>query len=193
MTKQNLLLLAFAIMAFLQLWLPAQTAIQHENTLRKGEAFRFETVLVDPNDPFRGKYIRLDFPRFTTDIENTVQQELYAQIQQGQKVYCLVANDERGYAQIKELQLEPPLASAPYFPAKVSYIYYKNEKVEDITLSFPFERFYLEESKAPEAERRYNEAVRDSLQESYALVKIRKGMVVLEDVVVNGVSIVEVE
>ena len=60
MTKQNLLLLAFGVMAFLQLWLPAQTAIQHETTLRKGEAFRFETQLVDPNellsvggDPFR--------------------------------------------------------------------------------------------------------------------------------------------
>jgi len=193
MTKQNLLLLAFGIMAFLQLWLPAQTAIQHENTLRKGEAFRFETVLVDPNDPFRGKYIRLDFPRLTADIENTVQQELYTQIQQGQKVYCLVANDERGYAQIKELQLEPPSASVPYFSAKVNYLHYQNEKVENITLNYPFDRFYLEESKAPEAERRYNEAVRDSLQEAYALVKIRKGIVVLEDVVVNGVSIVDEE
>lgn len=191
MTKKNLLLLAFGVMAFLQLWLPAQTAIQHENTLRKGEAFRFATILVDPNDPFRGKYINLDFPRFTADIENAVQQEIYAQIQQGQKVYCLVENDERGYAQIIALQLEPPAVSVPYFPAKVNYIYYQDEKVEDISLNFTFDRFYMEESKAPEAERRYNEAVRDSLKEAYALVKIREGMVVLEDVVVNGVSIVE--
>jgi uncharacterized membrane-anchored protein len=192
MNKQTLILIAFGVMAFLQLWLPAQTAIQYENTLRKGEAFRFETILVDPNDPFRGKYIRLDFPRFTADIKDAVQQESLKKLENGQKVYCLIENDERGFAQIKDLRWSPPEEGLPYFPAKVNYIYYQEKEIETIDLLYSFDRFYMEESKAPAAEIRYNEAVRDTTQESYALVKIRKGMVVLEDVVLNGVSITEV-
>ena len=58
-------------------------------------------------------------------------------------------------------------------------------------LVYPFERFYLEEHKAPRAEKRYRLATRNSLQTTYAIVRIKNGTTVLEDVLIDGHSIVE--
>lgn len=192
MNKQILLYLAFGAMVVLQLLLPAQTAFQFEQTLRKGEAFRFEVALVDPNDPFRGKYIRLDYPNLRQEISSYENSAELEQLTAGQTVYCSVQTDPiNGYAQITALSSSPPQEDTAYFPAKVDYRWGRQSERKTLRLSYPFDRFYLEESKAPAAEIRYNEAVRDTLQSSYALVKIRGGMAVLEDVILNGNSIQE--
>ena len=48
----------------------------------------------------------------------------------------------------------------------------------------------MEETKAPEAEKVYREALRrDSIQNAYALVSVKEGGAVLKDVIINGVSI----
>ena len=53
----------------------------------------------------------------------------------------------------------------------------------------PFDRFYMEESKAPKAEKVYNAANSDQRKETYALVYIKDGTAVLNDVIIDGQSI----
>jgi len=52
-----------------------------------------------------------------------------------------------------------------------------------------FDKFYLEEYKAPCAETLYRESNRDSKNRTYALVRIFKRDAVIEDVFVNDTSI----
>ncbi len=56
----------------------------------------------------------------------------------------------------------------------------------------PFDRFYMEESKAPQAEQLYWKAQRDSAQVVYALVSIGQGQAVLQDVIINDRPIIDI-
>ena len=61
-----------------------------------------------------------------------------------------------------------------------------------LTVDFPFDRYYMEESKAIEAERTYRESQLDTNQVAYALVSIKDGESVLKDVLIDGVPIREI-
>ena len=58
-----------------------------------------------------------------------------------------------------------------------------------LLIEFPFDRFYMEESKAYDAELTYNRTLPDTSQVAYALVNIKNGESVLKDVMINGISI----
>ncbi len=60
-----------------------------------------------------------------------------------------------------------------------------------IDLEFPFTKFYMEETKAADAEKLYWETLRDNSKTIYALVYIKDGDAVLKDVCIDGVSIKE--
>ena len=75
-----------------------------------------------------------------------------------------------------------------YVKAKADY----GIEHETVTIHYPFERFYLEESKASEAERLYWEANSDSTQATYAVVRIKDGNAALQDVMINGESIISI-
>ncbi|MCC7445073.1 MAG: hypothetical protein IT263_09620, partial [Saprospiraceae bacterium] len=56
-------------------------------------------------------------------------------------------------------------------------------------IEYPFERWYMKESKAIDAEKRLNAMLQDSTSTVYAEVKILNGSAVLQDVIVNNQSI----
>ena len=60
-----------------------------------------------------------------------------------------------------------------------------------LRIEYPYDRYYMEESKAYEAEVKFREAQRDTSQLTYALVNIRNGQSVLKDVMIEGISIKE--
>lgn len=183
--------IAFAAMVLLQLGLPLRTVIQHEWALLYGEVFKFKTRPVDPNDPFRGKYVALSF----TGLESVLSQEkikaLGPDIYSGQQVYLIIEKDDTGYARAVDVSLTPPNTEQAYFSAVVDQFYTNHVEEAIIRLRYPFDRFYLEESKAPRADERYAEANRRDSMEVYAEVHIRKGIAVLADVVIDGLSLIE--
>lgn len=177
---KNYTLIAFVLLALIQLFVPLKMILDKEDILNTGQAFRFKTAPVDPNDPFRGKYISLRFEASQFPVSQsgswTTQQEVFAQL----------STDEDGFAQIIDVSQQPPADSKPYLKTKIQRI-----APDALFLEFPFERFYMEESKAMAAEMLYRKSLSDSLQSAYALVRIKDGDAVLEDVVLNGVSISE--
>ncbi len=74
-----------------------------------------------------------------------------------------------------------------FVKAKVSFV--SDDGSQQLTVDFPFDRYYMEESKAVEAEQVYRESLPDTNQVAYALVKIKDGEAVLKDVLINDVSI----
>ena len=185
MNKKSLLLIGFILMVLVQLAVPSKMIWDRENILLHGEVYHFRTEPIDPNDPFRGKYITLSFPDTEVEVKNAA--DWYA----SQPVYALFEKDADGFAVISEILREAPDQRANFLKTSITYnlSYLDENKVE---INLPFDRFYMEEYKATAAEKAYFEAQRDSTKTTFAVVRILDGEAVLEDVMIEGVSIKEV-
>jgi uncharacterized membrane-anchored protein len=160
---------------------------------------------VDPNDPFRGKYIVLDF-----DISRFDMDTLHG-FERGQKVYISFIKDSLGFDVIKEVSTDPLKSKGPYLTTNIDYINRNNtfvvveqidstdaeeenlNKVEmdEISFDLPFRRFYLEESKAPVAEDLYRTGISDTTGRTYGLVYLLNGEARIKDVIIRDTSILE--
>ncbi len=179
--KRPLIAIVFVLMCVGQWYVPGAMIAAQEDVRQNGEVFHFRTQPVDPSDPFRGKYIVLSFENDTfetTDADGW---------HYGDKAFVEVKTDESGFARIIGLTDEEPAAPADFFEAEVAP---RDER--RVRVDFPFDRFYMEESKAPIAERTYARSSRDSTQVTYAVVRIKDGQATLVDVMINDRSIVDI-
>lgn len=184
MNNKNILLTAFIVVAIVQLAVPAKMIWDKERILETGKEFKFETAPIDPSDPFRGKYIVLQYK------ENSIQVDSKDAWVEGEKIYVILKTDSKGFAAINNVSKEKPADNTDYVKAKVQFISGVHSKT--IGISYPFDRFYMEESKAYDAERAHIESQLDSTKTTYALINIKNGDAVLKDVLIDGVSIAEI-
>lgn len=188
MSSKGIILGAFILVALAQLFIPAKMILDRESVLKKGKTFKFETTIVDPNDPFRGKYIALDFVGDIVEIPDKKNWSF------NEDIYVAIMEDENGVARIKSLTKAIP-EDEPYFlKAKVKLTFipdHEGKNTNKLSIAYPFNRFYMEESKAFDAEEIFRKALKDKQKETYALVSIRNGEAVLKDVLISGVSIKE--
>ena len=70
MNRKTILWVAFIVVALVQLYVPAQMIWESEGVIAAGTAYKFNTAPVDPKDPFRGKYITLNYSDNSIKIEN---------------------------------------------------------------------------------------------------------------------------
>ena len=123
----------FVLLALVQLYIPANMIWQQQKTITQGKAYRFETAPVDPNDPFRGKYITL---RFTAEDYSP---EDWDAIPSRGKINVLLGEDENGLAKVIGLQEFKPEAGVDYFKAEIDY---KNKSRQIVSLHFPFDKYF---------------------------------------------------
>lgn len=177
MYSKKIIWIGFVLMVLLQLWAPAAMIFNKETVLKDGKAYKFRSAPVDPNDPFRGKYIVLRLEAAGFKPGSTQQWKA------GETVYVQVAQDTAGFARIAGLHKRMPLPADDMIKATIDYVGY--DSLKEVFIEWPFERFYMEESKAPEAEKAYTKAAADSNQKAYALVKVKNGDAVLQNVFIN--------
>jgi uncharacterized membrane-anchored protein len=180
--KTKLIVSLFALVVAAQLWVPASMILSSEKTLDSGKAFKFITAPVDPNDAFRGKHVILDFR--AGDLHPEVQCE--GAMSPGKKVYAILAQDSAGFAKVAGLTTRKPKEGY--------YVKGRLDRFSPVTkrIEFPFNRFFLEESKAVKAERLYREKNRRGKRDSYAIVKVgANGHAVIEDLILGGIPIME--
>lgn len=171
----------FAVMVVAQWFVPMSMVYETEDTRIHGKRFRFETQPIDPTDPFRGKYITLNYTLSTYETNTTGWED-------EMDVYVTVASDTNEIARMVEVSHTPPENTTSYFKAKVD-----GHNANTLFISFPFERFYLEESKAADAETLYNDNNRDENRKpAYAEVYILSGKTYLTDVKIDGESVVDI-
>lgn len=163
----------FVLLALLQLSFPGKLVFDSNKVLWLGTELKFETRPVDPADPFRGRYVALNFA--------ANQFKSLTKWKRNDPVFVLLNQDAQGFANIKGLSATRPATGELFVKATITYIY-----GNQVTVYYPFSKFFMEENKAPEAEKIYREA-----GEGYALVKVYHGEVVLQDVVVKGKSLNE--
>ncbi len=184
MNNKYFLLIIFVFVAAAQIYVPASMILEREDILTTGKTFKFKTAPVDPNDPMRGKYITLSFDA------NSFKTYGEQQFNQGENVFVHLKDDLEGFVEIENISAENPGKEIDFVKAEIWYINYNND-TSDISISYPFDRYYMEESKALKAETMYAESLSDSTTTTYAVVKIKDGEAVLEDVMIDGISIKE--
>ncbi|OGV50375.1 MAG: hypothetical protein A2X49_12010 [Lentisphaerae bacterium GWF2_52_8] len=182
MKSKHILISAFIVMALAQLGAPLAMIARHENVLSNGTVYKFKTAPVDPDDPFRGKYVALSFEQRSVSCPEP------EKLRRGETIYVRVKNGPDGFAVLGEASPNRP-SEGDYFPAKVLYSH--NKKV-DITM--PFDRYYLNEAAAPAAEEAYRKLNRRNGKNSprdntYVTIRIKDGAVVLEELYLDGVPI----
>lgn len=175
--KTKSLLFLFAVAVLLQLAVPASMIARRERVLRDGQAFKFRTAPVDPYDAFRGRYVALGLEQRSVPLAPG------QDFQRGQKVYALLEEDAEGFAHYAGLSRTRPEAQ-PFLATRIHYVSGTNA-----FLDLPFDRFYMEENKAPAAEQAYREHSRRTNNTAYIQVRIQNGFGVIEDLYLNNTPI----
>ncbi|MEM0998840.1 MAG: GDYXXLXY domain-containing protein [Bacteroidota bacterium] len=182
MRNPKLLWPAFVLVILAQLLVPGKMVWDKEMVRIAGTEYKFRTAPFDPRDPFRGKYIDLSYTDTAIEVENTW---LWGP---DDVVYLEFSTDPDGFAQIESYSKTIPTGTRDYLLAHVEYVRGRDSIVE---IRYPFDRLYLEESKAEAAEMAYRSALQNGDQTTYARVAIRDGDAVLQDVFIDDVSIRE--
>ncbi len=176
--------------------------IRREWTLRYGEVCRFETAPVDPFDAFRGQYVQLDYKVFNRGIVSD------KKFNRNNWCYLSLATDTNGFSVVSAITDSKP-TSGTFIRARVQWSteeyldkptpankYHRESTGKwTIHLELPFSRYYMPEKSAPLAEDTYRRANRrtpgDEKNKAAARVRVLKGMVVIEDIEINGKPIRE--
>jgi len=184
MNSKKYFLLAFVIVAIVQLYIPAKMILNREEVLESGREFKFKTAPIDPYDIFRGKYIHLRYAENVLAVNNETDWQI------NERIYVVFSQDSEGFAKVQSVSKEMPAESQFFFKSKVAYM--TSDSSNLLTIEYPFSRYYMEESKAYDAEQLYRKSLSDSNSVTYALVFIKLGESVLKDVLVDSISIREI-
>jgi uncharacterized membrane-anchored protein len=181
---KKMMMVLFAVMCLAQWIVPGKMVYDSENTIAEGVLYKFKTAPVDPSDPMRGKYITLNFQgNFFPFSDST-------EWQSGDQIFVTFTTDFAGFAVPEQISHTKPEADS-YLETVVEHTSHFEDN-HDVWYKVPFNRYYMEESKAPQAEQLYWKAQRDSAQVVYALVSIGEGQAVLQDVIINDRPIIDI-
>ncbi len=167
----------FILMVIAQWFVPVNMIVKEENVLKNGIVYKFKTQPIDPSDPFRGKYIILNYEMDSFKSDST-------SYEFGEDLFVSISNDSLGFAKATGLSKDPP-EKGDYVIAN-----YTGRYNGQVNFTLPFDTFYMNEDKAMDAELAVREVQRDSLPTTcYALVYIMADRAILQDVQIDGVSI----
>ena len=184
MKNKNILISLFLLIALAQLFVPAQMIYKQEKLLNTGKNIKFECEPIDPNDPFRGKYIVLNFKESEIKVKDSLNWS------NNETVFAKIATSKEGFARITSISKTEPKDHSIYLKLKIAYTS-NFDNQNRIILDFPFDRFYINEYKAKNAEKTYNASTADSTKTTYATVVIKNGEAALKDVFIDTISIRE--
>lgn len=184
MNRKHIISIAFVLLILAQWYVPGKMIWENERAWLLGTTHHFKTAPVDPIDIFRGKYIDLSFEGIIVKVQNA------GDWTEGEEVYGILSTDPDGYSYISSLVKNKPAKDVECLRLSIRYV--PGSGRDEVHIDFPFNRFYMEESKALPAELSYRESSRDSTSTTYAVVSILDGEAVLKDVMIDGVPIKEV-
>ena len=163
----------FGVAAIAQWAVPATGIWQHEQTLAKGKLYKINCTAPDPYDPLRGRYLAVRPAQSQVNVPPEMQ------LSGGMTVYGRMTVGDDGLATIKSVEFVPP-EDGESIELRVRYVNGGQANVE-----WPFDRLYLNQRVAPEADKWFAENVRTS-EGVIAEVRVRNGRAVLADLSLNG-------
>lgn len=173
MNAKALSLVVFGIAVLAQWAAPMAQIWTYENTLAHGTLIKLKCAAPDPYDPLRGRYLAVRPEQQMVAVPPELK------LENDTPVYGILTTRADGLATITSLSLTPP-ASGDYICVHVSS---RNGGIAYI--AWPFDRFYINEKLAPEADKWFAENIRTT-QGITAEVRVRAGRAVLADLSLDG-------
>ncbi len=170
---KSLTYLLFGLTALAQWLVPLAGIRQHEQTLTKGTLFKIKCSAPDPYDPLRGRYLAV------RPEQRVVKVPAGMKLQHGTRIYGSLATGPDGLASVTGISLSPP-ATGDFIRLESGYA-----DAGEAQIQWPFDRFYLNEKLAPEADAWLAENIR-STQGILAEVRVLNGRAVLADLTFDG-------
>ncbi len=179
--SRSLRIALFVAVALVQLAVAGGAIVKSELALRTGEAFRFRIQPVDPVDAFRGRYVAI---RFAVDRALVVEG---AAVRPRKYISVPINVDSDGFASLGRANVGPP-AEGAYLRLRAGVVTPDEDGNQQVWITMPFRRFYMDEELAPQAER----AVwggRRGQREASVSVRIRHGVGVIEELYIDDTPI----
>ncbi len=176
MNRRNWILLAFGIVVFAQLAVPAWSIIGHERTLREGRVFKFRTRPVDPADAFRGRYVWLSLEPDAVTVPEVSHWDY------NQKAFAVLGTDTNGFVIVQRLDRVQP-GDEPAVRVRTGW---RDTRTHEIHIQWPgLDRYYMAEDKAPAAETAYRAHSLRTNQTCHVTVRVRGAHAVIENLFIE--------
>ena len=189
------LLLTVAVAMLAQWLVPAAMIARYESVLQQGTSYRFNVQPVDPADPFRGRFVRLNFAAQSGGVSNGVYAGSSDSFSHNDTGYALLAIGSDGLANVQTVLAQPPAQGDYTGEDKGDYIkvtvWRAND--EEYGVQFPFNRYYAEEKTAPKIEQVLADTQQRLAEDDLvtADVRIKDGVGVIAGLYVGEVGILE--
>lgn len=170
---KTLPLLIFGLAALAQWAVPLAQIRAHEQTLAQGTLIKIKCAAPDPYDPLRGRFLAVKPEQTKALVPEGVK------IQNGAQVFITLTPGDDGLSTITALSTTPP-STGTWMRVRARWVYDK-----DATIQWPFDRFYINEKLAPEADKWFAENIRGT-QGIIAEVRVFDGRAVLADLSLDG-------
>jgi uncharacterized membrane-anchored protein len=153
---------------------------KYKTVLDKGEIVKMKLAPRDPINPFKGKYLHLTFDerRFKTEKKEWKRNE---------DIFLHYHINTDRYLKVDSISSEI-FSFENVMKVKVSYFANYDNRLE---VKYPFEKYFIEESKALPAEQKIRELLRNKHSNVYAEISVLNSIPVLKEVYVDGVPILE--
>lgn len=161
--------LLFFLFAAVILAVPLYLMLRSETILSEGTLYKFKLAAYDPFDPFKGKYLRLNYDTRNIDCPEGLSRD--------DMVYITIAEDKEGFAYFDEIITHKP-SSGDYLHTRIVYNFGENC---DITIPDDMGRYFINEDKAAYAE----DILIDMRDSCYVKVRVLDGELRLEDIIIG--------
>lgn len=178
---QHLLGILFGFICAVQLGVIGVSIWSYERILKEGEVYFFTVLPLDPYDAFRGRYVTLRFENANKAPANDA-----PTAERNSKAYAMLEHTQER-DRIKEVRFHKP-ASGDFLEVDVrsAMVTQKASATNVVSFSLPFDRFYLREDKAPQAEKLLRQ---QSGVKVRAKLRVLEGKGVIEDLMVGEMSL----
>lgn len=189
--NHKVIFIIFLIVALIQLAVPAKMIFDSENVIAKGSTFKFQLDPIDPNDPFRGKYMTLRFKEREFKVDSC-RQFGYAD------AFIEIYAGTNGLAKIKHVSFDKPSSDKTFLKAEVICEQHNQFDKEHPNLqqshskyviTYPFKKFFMNELGIQETEKKLQVILSDTTRIAYGEVSIQNGQSRLTSIKVDGTDI----
>ncbi|OQA85857.1 MAG: hypothetical protein BWY31_01624 [Lentisphaerae bacterium ADurb.Bin242] len=198
MRKPDKIRLIFYVLAVCAaLAYPVKKILSFERPAIPPKLYLFETEIYDPYDPMRGRYVRLNFKQNRVRLPQKNMRLM--EWRSGNSCFAVLEKNPDGTTRIADLVTDVKQVPDGKDFLRVRYSHFqwdfdktthKQEKTGVHLIQLPFDRFYLNESLAPEAEREVQANTRKG--KAHLRVKIYgNGNFAVDDLIVDGKPILE--
>ena len=193
--KPVLPLLLFGAACIAQWAVPLASIRMHEEVIERGTQIRLAVTAPDPYDPLRGRYLRLRPVEIEVALDPAI-----ASLKSGHKVWGQLEKGSDGLHHLGKITEQKPdhgdyvpltTLGAPHAKIGPGGVVQPDANASKVRVEWPFDRFFVNEKIAPEADVWLRENSREK-KTVVAELRVLNGESVLTNLEFDGLSFREV-